>query len=165
MDDDFRFLLKLSEQLSYNPNTGLFVWKVAKQKVKAGSIAGSWRKVGYVGILFEGKAYLAHRLAWLFMYGEFPPEMVDHINGDKSDNRIDNLRAATRSQNNRNSKVSRLSRHGIKGARWDAKGKRWVASAAHLGNRKYLGSFKTSEEAQQAYIDFVNRVEPGFCRV
>jgi hypothetical protein len=164
MSADFSLLAKLSEQLAYDPETGVFTWVVSKRKVKAGSIAGS-RGPGYVTIFFEGKKYYAHRLAWLFTHGEFPPQLIDHINGDQRDNRISNLRAATVSQNKRNSKVQRSSKSGVKGVWWCARIKKWQAQATYLGRKNNLGYYCTAEEAQQAYIAFVNRVEPGFCRV
>jgi len=94
---------KLKEILDYNQHTGLFTWKKIKKysNRSVGDIAGSL-SLGYVVIGIDKKIYKAHRLAWLYVYGEFPKEQLDHINGNKEDNRICNLREANQSQNNFN---------------------------------------------------------------
>lgn len=96
---------KLKELLHYNPETGIFRWKVrpfANSKRRAGDEAGSQEKP-YRRVMIEGRHYSLHRLAYAFVYGEQPP-MVDHINGETHDNRIGNLRAATPAQNQQNRK-------------------------------------------------------------
>lgn len=78
--------------LSYNPDTGLFTWLVSRGKAKAGDIAGSPWKDGYLRIKVLRRGYAAHRLAWLFAHGHWPQLQIDHINGIRTDNRIHNLR-------------------------------------------------------------------------
>lgn len=164
MSKDQTLFAPLFDQLAYDPGTGLFRWKVRKNGIHPDGIAGTVQKAGYVTIGVNGKTHLAHRLAWLFTFGEFPSQLIDHINGDRGDNRIGNLREASASQNGRNRK-GKTNRHGLKGVTWLEKSKKWRASAQHLGTKKHIGLFETPEEAHQAYIAFVNRVEPGFCRV
>ena len=87
---------RLKKLLSYNTDTGEFRWRVTRRgAARAGSVAGCVRHDGYVRIAIDGKRYLAHRLAWLYVHGELVPEL-DHANGVRSDNRLDNLRPATR---------------------------------------------------------------------
>lgn len=91
----------LKELFDYNPDTGLFTWKVAKaRRIKAGDVAGNLNNTGYIHIRVDGKNYQAHRLAWLYTHGKFPDNCIDHINGIKDDNRISNLRDVTTQENN-----------------------------------------------------------------
>ena len=94
---------RIKELLDYSKETGKFIWKVQRQCVKQGTIAGSLSKLGYIKIVIDGKSYLAHRLAFLYETGSFPVNFVDHINGVTFDNRWYNLRNATRSENIQNS--------------------------------------------------------------
>src|ERR1700719_1662744 len=101
IDDD-----RLRELLSYDPETGVFRWLVRKrQNVKAGDVAGSFDGCGYCKISIDRRAYKAHRLAWLYMTGEWPPAEIDHINMNRADNRFANLRLATRHQNMANQRL------------------------------------------------------------
>ena len=127
---------ELKELLHYDPDTGVFTWKVQRGKVKRGDIAGCKDKEGYPMVTISRRMYFAHRLAWLYVYGEWP-SLVDHINRDKSDNRIKNLRIATNQENCRNRESSGKSNH--KGVYWQKSHKRWVARISINGERIYLG--------------------------
>ena len=97
----------LNEILDYDPKTGEFVWKVrVNSKVPKGSIAGADHNKGYVHITIKGKKYLAHRLAW-FSINKYWPTYIDHINGNRKDNRIENLREVTCSENLHNQRKPR----------------------------------------------------------
>lgn len=144
---------ELLEMLHYNPNTGIFTWAKKRQKIKAGSVAGSLHKSGYMHIEVKQKGYAAHRLAWFYMTGEWPKEQIDHINRNKSDNRFGNLREATNSQNRSN--TEKTNKHGLKGVchkKW-LKQKPWQAQITHHKKVIYLGCYSTPEEAHQAYKD------------
>ena len=107
---------KLRETLRYDPETGLFFWRCNRQGgAKAGTIAGCFDAGGYVRVTCLGRTYPAHRLAWLYVTGMWPTNEVDHINGDRSDNRWANLRAAESSQNSMNRAVRRNCASGVKG--------------------------------------------------
>lgn len=143
---------RLKQKLIYNSETGVFTWKKGRGPVKAGSTAGRLHNQGYIRIAIDYKDYLAHRLAWLYVYGEWPKNEIDHINGVKTDNRIINLRQATREENCRNVKVHKRNRLGIKGVseRIDCR-LRFVANIRINGLVTCLGHYETAEEAKAAY--------------
>lgn len=139
---------RLKELLTYDPATGEFLWSATPRSgVRAGSPAGNISPEGR-RIRIDRKEYKAHRLAWLYVHGAWPAAVIDHINGDPTDNRIANLREATHQQNMANSKRRGDNTSGRKGvARSAAKQVRW---RAHFRG-EYLGSFDTEEQAHQAY--------------
>lgn len=148
----------LKHYLIYDPDTGVFRWRIDMgRRYKAGRIAGHVNpRKGYRRIMIEQKAYPAHHLAWLWTYGKFPKDEIDHINLNEDDNRISNLREATRSQNNGNRGISPKNSSGFKGVWYEPKSSRnkpWRAKVKHNGIQYYLGNFTTPEEAHQAYAD------------
>ena len=101
--------------LRYDPDTGYFFWRVPLGSCAAGSKAGVIHPTGYVVITIAGKHYLAHRLAHFYQTGEWPSDDIDHKDRDRSQNRWENIRPATRSQNGANAKVSKRNVSGLKG--------------------------------------------------
>lgn len=142
---------KIKEFLEYDPNTGNFTWRQnRKGHVRAGMRAGCRHGKGYVTIAFDGVEYLAHRLAWAMSHGSLDVDIqIDHLNGDRADNRLENLRAATHAENCRNSKVRKHSKSGIKGVRM--RGTKWHVRIRFDGNAIWVGSYETPEAALQAY--------------
>lgn len=139
------------ELIDYDPETGVFLRKVKTSwRSVVGKDAGSVNGAGYLRIRVKTKQYLAHRLAWLLMTGSFPPEQIDHINGDIRDNRWVNLRSVTRQQNDRNRAVRRDSASGIMGVRRGSRGYGWVARITVDGQRMNLGHFKNLDDAISA---------------
>lgn len=139
--------------LSYDTETGVFVW-IDDPCVKpqlVGKRAGSAHHEGYRLVGLFGKRIQEHRLAWLFFYGAEPPGELDHINMDRSDNRIANLRLATRSENMRNRGAQGNNKTGFKGVHWHAASKRFRAQIQINGERRCLGLFTTAEEAAAAF--------------
>lgn len=148
---------RLKELLSYDPSTGIFTWKTKPSRsVKVGAVAGCKNGRGYVIIGLEQKRYRAHRLAWLCVHGEFPPEEIDHINGIRGDNRIDNLRAVNSVENSRNQRMSSLNTSGVTGVRWNKADRRWMSKIGTI----HLGSYHSMAEAVSARK--AAEVEHGF---
>lgn len=146
MDDDLR------QNLSYDPDTGVFRWALPRSRIRVGQVAGYVKPDGYKGLEFNGRSYLQHRLAWVYVYGEEINGEIDHVNGDRSDNRICNLRVVTRAQNCQNRhNVRSDSKTGVLGASRNEGTYR--AEIKANGVRKYLGRFKTAEEAGSAYLN------------
>lgn len=132
---------ELQAKLHYNPNTGIFVNK------KKNKITGSVHSKGYISIGVCGKVYLAHRLAWLYVYGYLPDMQIDHINHNKQDNRINNLRVVTNSENHKNKGVSK---HGIFGVKWYEPYQMWRARITVDRKDISLGYFKEYNDAVNA---------------
>lgn len=143
---------RLKNQLIYDPDTGIFKWKVNKGRVKVGDIACNINDTGHVRIIIDGTRYYAHRLAWLYTYGEFPDGMVDHINRVKDDNRIANLRVVSKSQNAMNTKLHKHNTSGYRGVSLHKKSNKWKAKIEKDKVQIQLGLFKTKEEAAEAYM-------------
>tara|TARA_R110000737_G_scaffold98933_1_gene133004 strand:+ start:140 stop:619 length:480 start_codon:yes stop_codon:yes gene_type:complete len=139
---------ELKELLSYCPDTGIFTWVSGKRK---GRVAGCSNGIGYIRIVINGERYGAHRLAWLYSYGSFPVDMIDHINGVKDDNRIVNIRNATCSQNQINRAIQSSNTSGIKGVSWNKGAKKWKVQIRIYGKKVYLGYFSDKDEAGEAY--------------
>jgi hypothetical protein len=143
---------ELKEVLEYNPDTGLFTWiKSNGNHLKVGDVAGSRRNDGYIVIIIKGKSYKAHRLAYLYMIGNFPENSIDHINHIKDDNRWVNLRAATSAQNGANTKKRINNKSGYKGVYWNKRSKKWYVKITHMYKVIHLGVYTTPQEAAEAY--------------
>jgi hypothetical protein len=145
----------LREVLLYDPSTGIFKWKPESGNRKIGHIAGTINpKDGYRRIAFGTTPIMAHRLAWMYIYGKFPDKFIDHINGNRDDNRITNLRESSQRQNQQNLNVHRAGK--LVGACYYKATKKWVAriGVGYKENKKtiYLGSYDTEKEAHKAYV-------------
>jgi len=142
---------ELAALLDYAPETGVFTWKVRTGRAVPGMIAGTAHNRGYWTIIVRGTPYLAHRLAWFMVHGEWPALDIDHINGDKRDNRIANLRLATRSENMANKGPNRNNTSGYKGVWYYKRTGKWMAGYRKGNARIHLGYFDTAEEAVEAH--------------
>lgn len=143
---------ELVELLDYDHVTGIFTWrKSPHRRIKVGAVAGTLRKDGRVAIALKGTRYLAHRLAWLHCMQEWPSEMIDHINGNPTDNSIDNLREATGTENQRNRNKQSNNKAGYKGVSLNKAKNKYVAQIKLNGKQKHIGYFDTPELAYEAY--------------
>ena len=150
---------RLKELLHYDPKTGVFTCLVSRRgRVKVGNKAG-YTNHGYVRIRVDTRRYFAHRLAWLYVYGESPPDDIDHINGVRSDNRIANLRLATKAQNCQNRREahsgSAINLLGV--SPWKGKYKAQIMMG---GVTHYLGLYPTIEDAHNVYLAFKRLMHP-----
>lgn len=157
----------LKTRLHYDPKSGRFRWLFCPDREKrwntryAGRTAGTVDKLyGYVLITLDGKTYRAHRLAWLYMTGEWPPGEVDHRNRKRDENWWDNLRLATSQQQSFNSGVKRSNTLGVVGVK--RRGNRYHAEIRVDGRKTYLGSFATKEEAGAAYAERAKKLRGEF---
>ena len=139
----------IKEHLLYNKNTGIFYWNVNRQKIQKGSIAGGLSSEGYIQIRVLGKKMSAHRMAQLLHYGTLPNN-IDHINGIKTDNRIENLREATQSENMRNYAHNTKNTSGYKNVVWNKKAFKWQVGLRVEGKKKHIGLFNSINEAVEA---------------
>lgn len=146
------------ELLEYDEETGIFRWRVhVGQRGCVGSEAGGLDRKGYVRIQIERKRYFAHRLAWLYVTSAWPADQIDHINGQRADNRIANLREATPSENQCNQRHARSNNKiGLLGVSRNRKG--FKARIKVEGNDRYLGTFPTTTKAHTAYIEAKRRL-------
>jgi hypothetical protein len=179
---------KLKYYLKYNKNTGIFIWKnKPNRNIKIGTCAGRILNTGYIIIGLDKKVYLAHRLAWYYVYGYFPENDVEHINQKKTDNRILNLREASHMCNLRNTGNFKHNKSGVKGVFWHKQTKRWGATIMVKQKNYDLGRYhnfynavyarlaaeqclnwKNCEEKSPAYLFIQNlkeEKEPPKCRM
>jgi len=145
---------RLKEILDYNPETGLFYRKISTSMRPRIGVAGGKCSRGYIRIKVDGEMYYGHRLAWLYMTGEWPKDQIDHVDGIKSNNRFHNLREANKSQNMQNQKKARSGNtSGLLGVGWHKTAKKWRARIVVNGDVKSLGFFDCKFEAHGAYMD------------
>jgi hypothetical protein len=143
---------RLKELFDYNKDTGIFINKVRRGRYHAGTQAGYLNKDGYFRININNKLYLAHRLAWLYVYGELP-EYIDHINRNPTDNKICNLRAVSKKQNQENREKQANNKSGYKGVSWDTQRKKWFSCIQHKYKTIGLGRYDNKEDAYKAYCN------------
>ena len=145
---------RLRELLDYDPETGVFTQKTqTSNRVKVGDTVGSPEGSGYLAVRISGHRHKCHRLAWLYVYGRFPINCIDHINGLRTDNRITNLREATHSENAQNRAIRKDSPTGLVGVEPPNGSLRsWRAHIRANGKQIQLGSFKSEGLAYAAYL-------------
>lgn len=151
------------KMLNYDEDTGVLSWKVSPaRRVKVGDVVGYINSDGYVGISIKNNTYRAHRIIWMYVYGEFPSKDIDHINGNRSDNRLFNLRLASSSDNAKNRKITSKNTSGFKGVSYHKTKKKWCAQCQSNGKSHYLGQFDTAEKASAAYQAFAASLHGEF---
>lgn len=153
------------EALDYDPTSGELYWRHRPQShfrderhfkrwnsryalMRAGVVV---QPHGYIIIKVNYRPYRAHRLAWLITHGTWPHDEIDHINGIRTDNRLVNIREATRRQNEANKRISKSNKSGVKGVSWNNKNKKWVACIKSNSRKVHLGYFDSINDAASAY--------------
>lgn len=145
---------RLREIMDYNPNEGTFIWRVARRGVRAGATCGRISVHGYREIGVEGTLYRANRLAWFYVTGNWPQGVVDHVDGDKANDRWSNLRDCSQSQNMGNMAAKRINNTtGHRGVVWDKARGKWRAQICVGGAKRNLGRFSELDAAKQAYAN------------
>lgn len=153
----------LREHLHYDPLSGDWTWLTDRSSNHAGNSAGCFSARGYKVINLDGWLYYAHRLAWFYMTGEWPPEEIDHRDMNMRNNRWENLRLATASQNKRNVVKRRANKTGFKGVTL-VRGKYHKASISKNGKSVLLGYFESPEAAHAAYLKAADQLAGEFAR-
>lgn len=143
---------RLKRVLHYERETGVFTWLVQLGwRGPVGAEAGTRHSRGYTHIMIDQKLYLAHRLAWFYVTGGWPADKIDHIDGNRLNNRFANLREANASQNNQNRKKLASGTSPLKGVSWHIRNRMWKSRIKRDGKQIRLGLYRTEEEAHAAY--------------
>lgn len=142
---------ELKKHFDYCLETGIFT------RLKTGKNNWCTNGKGYYVIKINGKIYLLHRLAWLYVHGKMPKDQIDHINTNKSDNRFFNLRECSRVENSRNKKIYKNNKSGFKGVHFNNHLKKWHAQSKINGKKIYIGIYETAEQAGKAYAEFAKK--------
>ena len=152
---------QLKKFIDYNSQTGLFTWKVNRGgATKKNNIAGCVASDKYIVLTLFEKQYKAHRLAWLYVYGVFPSGNIDHINGNKQDNRIDNLRDVSHAKNSQNLSLDKRNKSGKTGVCWHIVSKKWIVNISVNKKAIHLGYFISLEDAIKKRLEA--EMEYGF---
>jgi hypothetical protein len=144
----------LKQAWNYNPNTGMF-------SNTSGKKVGTTHCQGYIALTFKGIKFLAHRVAWAFMYGVWPSNTIDHINRNKIDNRILNLREASMNEQSGNTNLRSNNSSGVRGVYFNKKDQKWFARIKKNYKYYFLGSFDSKEDATAVYNKLHSRESVG----
>lgn len=156
---------ELKKFLNYDFNTGVFYWNVERGTVRIGNVAGCLKNNGYLQIQINGKKYYSHRLAWIYFFGHIPNLEIDHINGNKTDNRISNLRLATSRQNKQNKKIyNSNNKTGYLGVSFYKKIGKFCAEIRNNNKKIHIGFFENPEDAYKEYLKAKRKLHK-FCTI
>lgn len=138
----------------FHYSDGVLRWRENQKRIKAGTLAGNVNQSGYVRIKYRGEKFLAHRIVWEMYNGSIPEGMqVDHINHDRTDNRIENLRLVNANESGKNQKASVRNKSGVVGVSWKKSKNKWHSQIMVNGKQIHLGFFDNIDEAKKARID------------
>lgn len=156
---------RVRDLLDYDRHTGGLLWRVSRGSVRAGQRAGTVKRDGYRRVMIDGREWPEAHVVWLWVHGTLPPLQVDHINLNKADNRIDNLRLATCSQQQANTRPSKRNKHGCKGLKWRADRRKWRVDIYVNGCAKTVGHYTHKPDAIAAYALAARKHFGDFARV
>lgn len=143
---------RLKEVVHYNENTGEMLWiKPTSARVKIGDKVGNNDGKGYLQTCIDGRRYRVHRLVWLWVYGVFPTYHIDHIDRDRTNNKLSNLRDLPQALNNQNIGVTRANTSGFLGVSWSKEMRKWEARISINNKTRVIGYFDKPENASNAY--------------
>lgn len=142
LDQDY-----LRSKLNYDPSSGHLFWKAAGGKKKLDIPAGKINWDGYRRISIDGKCYMAHKLVWLYIYGEMPTLFIDHLNHNRDDNKVGNLRLVSLQENQKNRSKQSNNMSGVNGVCWDSQTNKWIVRIKNIGKTYHLGRFSDFFEA------------------
>jgi hypothetical protein len=152
---------EIRQTFDYDSATGLLTWKVSRGRVSKGSEAGTLGQHGYVTLQVNGKRLRAHRAIWAHVYGVWPSLEIDHKDGNRANNRIENLREATSAENKQNLRGARShSATGLLGVFKFRDGGKFMAQIVKNGKGKHIGVFDSKEEAHAAYLEVKRQLHP-----
>lgn len=156
---------QINEQLAYDPETGAITWRLSKKgNSGAGTSAGcNHPALGYVLIGVLRQRLYGHRIAWLLTHGHWPEHQIDHINGNRADNRLANLRECSHAENQQNG-LARRNRHGYPGVDQDPKTGKYRSRVVIGGVKHNMGGFDSPEQAHNAYLEAKQRLHPFYAR-
>ncbi|MBK8772319.1 MAG: HNH endonuclease [Rhizobiales bacterium] len=155
---------EVNRMVSYCPVTGKLFWKINKQNSGGiGSECGRTNSAGYRRVVLHGCELKAHQVVWMLHHGEWPSGIVDHANSNKSDNRIENLRLATKAQNAANRKSNSNNTTGVSGVTFHKPTRKWVARIGLNMKRIHIGSFEKKDDAVKAYMAVSANYRGEFC--
>jgi hypothetical protein len=160
-------LLRLKEMFTYDQNTGVFTRKIMIGRMSPGTIAGSKchrKKRAYIRICVNRKFYYLHQLAWFYCHGKWS-KMIDHLDGDGTNNKLENLRSCTYSENMGNSKVYSTNKSGFKGVHWHKLKNKWGSQIVIASKNINLGYFINKEDAYAEYCKASVKYRGKFSRV
>lgn len=156
---------QLNAIILYDKDTGVLRWRIkTNPRAPAGQVAGGLDQKGYAHVSILGKQYRAHRVAWMLHYGSWPNGQIDHIDGVKNNNRIENLREATAAENQRNKPKNKNNTSGFKGVSRHKQTGKWAAVICLNGKQQHLGVYATPEAAHEAYCEAAERLHKNFRR-
>lgn len=156
----------IGSYLSYDPISGNLTWIKQRGTIRVGHVVQTVETGGYFVVRFRGVLYCAHVIAWLLHSGVWPEQSIDHIDGNKQNNALNNLRPASFSQNMRNRGKNRSNTSGLKGV-WQKKSKPsvWFATITSGGKCVWLGTFKSKADAHDAYVQAATKLHGDFANV
>jgi len=158
---------RLREIIKYDEETGAMTWRVSvARRIRPGDACGGVpNSTGALSVRIRGYSYKLHRLAWLYSYGQWPDDHIDHIDGNRLNNRLSNLREATHAENQRNIGLKRNNKSGFKGVYWNKTVEKWHAQINWNGKRIHLGFFEKAKDAGLAHANKAAELHGVFRRV
>jgi HNH endonuclease/AP2 domain len=146
---------ELLELLHYDSETGLFTRRTTNRRHKSGTVIGAKghkNSNGYGRIRVKGQLFYTHRLAWFYVHGDWPSKQIDHVNGNRLDNRLSNLREASHAEQQQNSGIPKNNTSGFVGVRRYKTTESFIARIKHNRKNIHLGVYSTATEAHEAYL-------------